>query len=411
MLPTFLFDTTLELYSLTSMHDGRGNFLSPRFYEWLQIIEFLLGYPELERILSLHQAMLADMGPAERGKAPKCGGSLHVYHLKVEHERLGKLAQEMHPMSMGDTSWEWGTQMRETVEALVRDGHSFRSPRYSHPQEHDDPRDTPRPAWDCDPREIPKPGDLRALIRKDLEYRFRPPARTGRSLGTLWNLPSHSGSSRETSPDAQALARALDTPTHRTLQGALRRTLNAPGAPDLGTSLENSMDYAREISLTDSVLDTSAFDTSALASPALDASALASPALDTSALNVDAYQNSPALDASAPNTPVNRSRSRVNVSKARVKGPGKSVTQAVDKAAGKTTARARPFGRPPGAPTPTPLHDPLPDPRPGPTPDPAWVRAVKTVATVVVGALLGWYVIQPAADALVDAVTAAVRGR
>ena len=83
----------------------------------------------------------------------------------------------------------------------------------------------------------------------------------------------------------------------------------------------------------------------------------------------------------------------------------------MDKAAGKTPARARPFGRLPGAPTPTPLPDPLPGPRPGPAPAPDWVRAAKTVAAAAAGALLGWYVIHPAADAVVDAVTAAVRGR
>ena len=68
-------------------------------------MEFLVGYEELETALILHQAMLEDMRLARHAALGE-GGGLQAYLLTLEHARLNKLAQERHPLAVGDTPWE-----------------------------------------------------------------------------------------------------------------------------------------------------------------------------------------------------------------------------------------------------------------------------------------------------------------
>ena len=78
--------------------DARAMFLSEPFHAWLRRAEFLLGYGEVRRMLSLQKAMMEAMERSEQG------GYWESYNLRREHRRVVKKIEEQHPTALGDAA-------------------------------------------------------------------------------------------------------------------------------------------------------------------------------------------------------------------------------------------------------------------------------------------------------------------
>ena len=307
-----------------------------------------MGYEELETALILHQAMLEDMRLASHAALGE-GGGLQAYLLTLENARLSKLAQERHPLAVGDTPWEWGVRTRAKIEALEKGGHQFKSPSYPQPHERGNLRDALHVVWDGKPSEAPMRVNL---FHENFEDQLRCAARSRHSHGFL--------GSRD------APARAFGTPLDQTLQSSLRRALES--------LLCNPVAPSWELYAHDSVCNAPA-------------------------------RNGPYRGASGLSAPGNQAPRGADVGELRVQSPRRAITSrgpdrlvaqvtttAVDKAPAPDQAR------PLGCPNVVPTTDPTPTPTPTPTPDGLGLPTVLVAASV--GVLLWSYVLRPALGVL-----------
>ena len=80
--------------------DSRATFLGAPFHAWLRRAEFLLGYGEVRRILTLQKEMMKAM--EKSGQT----GHYQACYMSSERRRIARKIEEQYPMSLGDAAWE-----------------------------------------------------------------------------------------------------------------------------------------------------------------------------------------------------------------------------------------------------------------------------------------------------------------
>jgi len=162
-----------------SFVDSRAFIVDRSFFDWLIQMEFLVGYAEIEGLVTSYNRFLDDSKEFyERGDARRTtnlGGRREVIRMRPEHDRVARLAEELHPMAGGDqpTRWAWGAEMRRTVRQLDLDGYPFQAPRYKpHHLEGKFAIHVPLPSWDSSVRTAEEMKDS-ARVRARLSYEAR----------------------------------------------------------------------------------------------------------------------------------------------------------------------------------------------------------------------------------------------